>query len=234
MDGVFSAIFTYNQLKKQGIPERNITLNSVQYGWDADEENRVEHKVKTKKGQALVVVDFAALPKDLSTEEKTSEKKGHKPEVVSDHHANTKNDLVPGKKGKIGATEFASDSEHIAVSYARNIADWSTVEAVSRIDGAKYTNIIDTLTLPTNFKSKGRMERLAILVNTLLSKLIKKNKAALEHLIRTAQPSLVSVYTNLTHAFKLNDLQVEGLEEINKESPDWDKINEIRKRGENK
>jgi len=267
MDGLFSALFAYNQLKKQGIDPEKIKLHGTQYG----EKDEIKEYGKTKKGQALIVVDFAALPsyaeeyklakeefdelksktrktkyeedkivelekkvaelKLLSDKEsgpKTKERAWHKPDFVSDHHDNSKKDLISGRGGKIG-TKFPSDSEHIAVSYANNIVDSTTVEAVSRIDSANYTRLLDTMDMPTNFKEKGRMERLAIIVNSLIGRLFKKDENLINYVIRNANPSLVSVYTTISKAIKLSDLQSTGLEELSKEKPDWSKIDKIRK-----
>lgn len=245
MDGVFSALFAYNQLKKQGFTDKTIKLNSIQYG--ARDEESAENKInpeeyearekekedvkkkggdiykipkkefKPKKGEALVVVDFAALPDEVVAQ------------FVSDHHADPDKKLKQGKAGGIGRIEFASDAEHVAISYAGNIADSTTIKAVSQMDSAKFTNLFNTLNFPTEYKNKGRMERLAIIVNSLLSKLIKNSPEGVKHLIRTSTPSLVNVYNNLYKEFKLNDLQVQGLREIMAEKPDWNRVDMIRK-----
>jgi hypothetical protein len=245
-DGIFSAIFAYQQLKKQGFSDKQIKLDKVQYGgygedslegkvnpeeFEKRETEKEELKAKgvniynlpdlplrPKKGEALVVVDFAALPKNVVSD------------FISDHHVNRKGDLLKGKAGSIGRTEFDSDSEHVAISYAGNIADSTTIKAVSNIDSAKYKNLLDTLYLPTDFKNKGRMERLAIITNTLLSALIKKSPEGVNWVIRNSTPSLVNVYLKTGEAFKLNNIQVEGLKEIISPSPDWNKINELRKK----
>jgi hypothetical protein len=58
-DGFFSALVTYNQLQKQGIDKKNITINFIQYG---DEESEMLKKIETHGKQASVVLDFAAFP----------------------------------------------------------------------------------------------------------------------------------------------------------------------------
>jgi hypothetical protein len=151
-----------------------------------------------------------------------------KPDFVSDHHQNAKGNLTAGKSGKIGKTEFGSDTEHMAVAYAPNIADYSTIEAITRIDSAKYTRLEDTLELPKDFRNKGRMERLAILLNSMLPEILKRNQTLAVEILKKSSPSLVSVYNNTRIMGKYNDQQVEILEELNKVNPDWNKISSLR------
>src|SRR6056297_3626990 len=93
-DGVFSAIVTYRQLLKQGIPEKNIRIKGIQYGEMPDE---VEEKMGKSKGQMVALVDFARIPKGTT-----------EPDFWSDHHPSTENKSTGG--GRIGATEFKSDT----------------------------------------------------------------------------------------------------------------------------
>ncbi len=297
LDGFFSALLTYNQLVKQGIPKQNITFHGVQYG---DEETEMEAKLKNKKGQMISVVDFSSLPvlsiydtlnratsyklkpnifkrfvnklkeakfedeksveiaKSLTTnldterflkglrfvkkfdldkipENETEDNlkkitlvKTEEPDFVSDHHDNSADNLTKGKSGSIGKTEYKSDTEHISIAYAPNIMGHEDIKAVSVVDSAGYSNLMDTLTLPTNFKSKGRIERVATVLNTLIPDLLKRNETAIHNVIRSSQPSLVSVYNNVLKYSKLNNLQNEAFIELSKEKPDWNKIDNIR------
>jgi len=190
----------------------------IQYGDFGDE---LLNLFKVSKGQASVVVDFAALPEV-----------GGKPNFWSDHHHSKKEQLDLHKKlkagGAIGKTEFKSDTEHMATSHAQNIAGFDTIKAITGIDSAKYSDLVNTLDLPTEFKKKGRNERLAIIINSLLSELIKRNPKAINALLRRTEPSLVSLYTNLIKVRKLHDKQVEALAEFKKKEPDWNKIHKIR------
>lgn len=222
-DGFFSALFAVNQLQKQGIKKEDIFLDTVGYS-----DKRLKEKGSSSKGKAIVIVDFAAMPKDFDKGEKGDIDKYHKPDFVSDHHDNSKGDLVAGKAGKIG-TKFKSDAEHIAVSYANNIADWTTIKEISKIDSASYTRLLDTFELPKNFKESNRMERLAILTSVLLSKLFSTNEQAIFDLIKTASPSLVSVYNEARKKIKLTAKQYEGLDELKKPNPDYSKIENLQK-----
>jgi len=58
LDGLMSAIITKEQLKKQGIPERNIAFQGVQYG---DDEMEMMSKQNVSRGQMLAVVDFGKV-----------------------------------------------------------------------------------------------------------------------------------------------------------------------------
>ena len=127
MDGLFSALFAVNQLQKQGISKENIFLDTVQYG-----DKKLREKGSSSQGKAIVIVDFSQMPKDYDKGPKGTEDRYHQPDFVSDHHDNSAGNLTPGKKGKIGA-KFKSDSEHIAVSYANNIADSSTIKEISKV-----------------------------------------------------------------------------------------------------
>jgi len=149
-------------------------------------------------------------------------------DYTSDHHSNEKGDLVPGKSGKIGA-EYRSDAEHIFTVAAQNLMNWDDIEAVSKVDSATYSNLKDTIFMPSPLKSKDRKERLAILVSSLVNGLIKNNPRLAELLIKRCQPSLVSIYNNALKVAKLNDNELEILSELKKEDPDWNKIDELSK-----
>src|SRR6056297_2201238 len=129
-DGVFSAIVTYRQLLKQGIPEKNIRTEGIQYGDTTDE---VKEKLSKSKGQMVALVDFARLP-DGSGE----------PDFWSDHHISKEKKSVGG--GRIGATEFKSDSDHLATLHTSNMVDGKTLDVVNKIDSAGYTNLKEVLT----------------------------------------------------------------------------------------
>lgn len=149
------------------------------------------------------------------------------PDFISDHHYNDKGQLVSGKGGKIGAKQ-KSDTEHIAVSFAPNIADYSTIKEISKMDSATFTRTEDNIDLPKNFKQQGRMERLAIIINTLLSEVIKKNPTLAKEILKASSPSLVSVYNNILKMNKYNNTQVEIFDELSKKEPDWNKVDSLR------
>lgn len=151
------------------------------------------------------------------------------PDFGSDHHDNSKGDLTAGKAGKIGATEYKSDAEHISTVYAQNLADYSTIKYISMIDSAGYTDIENTIFMNKDFRNKGRMERLAAIINSLVPQLISKNPAAAKEVIRSSEPSMTSIYNNTLKAMKFHDTQLKMYEEMKKETPDWSLITSMSK-----
>jgi len=159
------------------------------------------------------------------------------PDFWSDHHVAREESLEFMGKGKekktagnIGKTEYKSDTEHIAKVNTVNMMDGKDIEAVTKIDSAQYDDLMQTLTLPKNFKEKGRLDRLAIILNSLLSQILKKNPTAIKEMLKdpNTKASVVSVYNQSMKYAKLNNKQVDALEELKKESPDWNKIDSIR------
>lgn len=213
MDGVFSAIIVFNQLIKQGISPKNIVTQWIQYG---DSDNEYIDKLKKSKGQMVALVDFARIPE------------GAKPDFWSDHHQSDNKKGAGG--GRIGATEFKSDTAHLALLHTNNMVDSATIEVINKIDSATYTSIDDVLTLRKDFKEKGRLERLGIICNALLvDSGILKDNSLLENFIKTTKPNLLSFYTNILEHNRLNDIQEEALKELKKANPDWDMIERSRR-----
>lgn len=147
-------------------------------------------------------------------------------DYTSDHHVNDKGNLVPSKAGKIGATEYRSDTEHIATVAAQNLMNWDDIEIISRIDSAGYKNLFDTVTLPS-FKTGDRKERLGIIVAALVNQIIKSNPRLAEQLIKKSSPSLISVYNNALKISKLNDNELQILSLLKDKKVDWKKVNEL-------
>lgn len=213
MDGIFSAIIAYNQLVKQGIPSKNITTYGIQYGDDRDKD-AIHKKFRRSKGQAVVLVDFSLLPKDVE-----------EPDFWSDHHIY--DGERPKSAGKVGATQYKSDASHLALIRTNNMVDGATLKAIDIIDSAGYTNLMDVINLPKNFKEKGRMERLAILCNSLIGE-IADNDTLLPNFIKNTKPSLVSFYNNLLKLVRLNNVQMEAIKELGKIKPNWEKVEKAR------
>lgn len=149
-------------------------------------------------------------------------------DYTSDHHENSKGDLVPGKAGAIGKTEYRSDTEHIATVSAQNLMNWEDVEIISRIDSAQYKDLQSVLMMPKDLINGDKKERLGILVAALVNQIIKSNERLAEHLVKISQPSLLNVYVNALKIAKMNDDELEILSELKKDAPDWDKINSLR------
>lgn len=213
LDGLMSAIITKEQLIKQGIPKNNITFSGVQYG---DPDAEMLKKQNVSKGQMLAVVDFGKVSPD-----------GKQPDFASDHHE-LEGDMVKGKSGSIGKTEFKSDFEHLATSHAQGLADSQTIKHMSMVDSASFTNIQDVIENTKKFKEKGRFERLANLTNTLVVQLLKSNKEGAYALIREAKPSMANVYNLALKHTKMNNNVKEVLENLASKNPDWDRIDSIR------
>lgn len=193
LDGVFSAILAYNQLKRQGIDGERIQLYPVQYNQQKPSFFNV------KPHQAAVVVDFGRFPQSQDggyrptqsfspyfqkpgkriTDPKEAET-FRKPDVVSDHHetpittdangrpSNSANGARAGASRdpkRLGDVEgmHRSDSERILTLHAQNLATSETINLVSKIDSAQYENLEDCVNLPLTSKT------LAIVVNAMLT-----------------------------------------------------------------
>lgn len=150
-----------------------------------------------------------------------------KVDYTSDHHENSKGDLVPGKSGAIGKTEYRSDTEHIATVSAQNLMNWEDVEIISRIDSAQYKDLQSVLMMPKDLKSGDKKERLGILVAALVNQIIKSNERLAEHLVKISQPSLLNVFINAQKVAKINDDELKILSELKNDSVDWDKVNSL-------
>lgn len=150
------------------------------------------------------------------------------PDFLSDHHYDDKGKLIKGKSGSI-KNVYKSDTEHIAVSFAPGIADFSTVQEVSKMDSASFSRLEDNFELPKNFKEKGRMERLAILTKTFVEDAIKSDPEIAKELIKISSPSLVSVYSNFIKLYKHNATKNKVYNELIKENPNWEMIDNLRR-----
>ena len=150
-------------------------------------------------------------------------------DYVSDHHDNSKGDLVAGKAGQIGRTQFKSDSEHIATVAAQGLMDNSDIKEISVVDSAGYKDVENTISMSEKLRGKGGKERLAVLVSALVTTLIKSNKALTNRLVKESSPSLLSIYTNAIRISKLNDNQLKIFSQLKKEEPDWELINKLKK-----
>ncbi len=176
-------------------------------------------QLKGKKGQMVVLVDFARVPEGAEKDI----------DFWSDHHEAPETAEVK-KAGKIGATEFKSDTEHLHTLYAQNLATSETVNAVSRVDSATYTDLNKVVKLSKNLKGKNRMERLAILCNALLSESgILKKPALVSSFIKKTQPSLFSFYNNILEYNRLSNIQDTAVRELVKDEPDWNKVRKARR-----
>lgn len=205
-------VFEYFSITEKDIKEKNLKELTASY-------RALKHfdfsKIKGKE------IDFKTLDKMFET-------KLNNPDFVSDHHDNAKGDLTPGKSGKIGATNFKSDAEHISTVYAQNLADYSSIKAITTIDSAAYEDLENTILLKKDFREKGRMERLVTITSTLVGQIIKHSPDIANHIILNSAPSVVSVYNNCLKYGKFNDTQLKMYEEMKKENPNWDSITSMK------
>lgn len=233
MDGFFSMMLVYNQLIKQGIPKDRIRLDFVQYGFNAPE---LAKKLEVKPGEMTAVVDFGAIPETYK--ENGEEKKFRAPDFWSDHHQLKSEADEFHKKakstGRLGRTDFGSDSEHIATVNAQGIADYNTIREITKVDSAKFSSIDNNIFYTNEFIGKDRNEKLAILTSALINELIKKNPEAAKEVIRKAKPTLISIYSTVKRYINLTRLQNEAIEELTKDNPDWNIIDKARKSMPNK
>jgi len=180
---------------------------------NALKQYQIGHLVKQKPGKKPEHDLFSMIMR----EQKPPKKGGTKRAVSTQKGA-----------GRIGKTDFPSESEHLATVHAQNLATGGDVAAISMIDSAAYKNLTDVIDIPKDFRSKGRMDRLANIVNVLMSSIIKKNPTAVNELIKNSSPSLASIYNNLLKVSSLHGIQMKALGELSKEDPNWDKIDELR------
>lgn len=150
-------------------------------------------------------------------------------DYVSDHHDNTKGNLTAGKKGRIERTQFKSDTEHIATVSAQGLMGWEDLSEISKVDSAGYEDIENTISMSKNLKGRGRKERLAVLLNSLLTSIIKSNEKLASKLVKESAPSLISVYNNAVRLAKLNDNQLKVYSELKKPNPNFEAIEELLK-----
>lgn len=148
-------------------------------------------------------------------------------DYVSDHHSNDKGDLVGGKSGTIGRTKFKSDTEHLATVAAQGFMAWNDIKEITKVDSAGYVDTENTFLMKKDFKGKGRKERLAIIINALLTSLLKSNKKLTADLMKNTAPSLISIYSNCLKYAKLNDIQLSIYSELKKAEPDYDKVEKL-------
>lgn len=249
LDGVFSAIAVYHQIinQKNGIKPENIFLSGIQYG---DNNEKVKKQLSASKGQMVALVDYARIEVDgrrpdfWSDHHQPSEEIKKIRELIKKEkdpkkkmQLGKKLQSLQGKSGKIGA-DYKSDTEHITSSYARNIIDGKTIKAISIVDSAQYSDIDQILELPFDFKKESfkkfnkysRMERLAIMTQAILADAgLYRNEKMLEYLIKTAKPSLLSVFNKAVELANLSDKQKKAINELGKENPDWELIHKTRK-----
>ena len=162
-------------------------------------------------------------------------KKGDKPESIkivdvdymSDHHDNSRDNLSPGKSGKIGAA-YPSDTEHIATVAAQNMINWDDLKEISKVDSARYDDVENTIKQSGNLKGAGRKERLAVLCNALVTSIISSNKRLASSMAKEVKPSLISIYNTALKYNKLNDNELKIFSELKKPEPDWNLINELK------
>ena len=128
----------------------------------------------------------------------------------------------------IGKTEFPSETEHLAKVHAQNLMTGEDIKAISMVDSAAYPDLSKLIDLPKGFKGKDRKERLVIIVNILLSGLLKANPNAVNALIKKSNVSLVSLYNNISKLAKLNTVQQNAIHELSKPSPDYAKVENAR------
>jgi len=233
LDGVFSAIVAYNQLLKQGIKSKDIKLDGIQY----NNNDKLGRLLNASGKTATVLVDFARL-EDTYKNEKGEVVKTRRPDFWSDHHekpegyvkGNVKGKNISKAGGRIGATEFKSDTDHLATLHTNNLIDSATLKAVNAVDSASYKSIEDTFTLRKDFKKKNRMERMAILINAMMSDTgLWNNSSLLQGFIKKVNPSLTSVYNQMFNYVSLSNVQKQGIKELASANPDWNLVEKIRK-----
>lgn len=132
------------------------------------------------------------------------------PDVVEDHHNNDAGSLSGGKRGEI-AVKSPSECSYAAKKYLPGVWDPKDLDAINMVDSAGYTpeELRNTIFLKKNFTGEGRKRGLAIIINSVIDQIIKKDKQAAKWLVKHTQPSLVSLYNNIKKAISFNKTQLE-------------------------
>jgi len=218
-DGLGSAKTILEQLKRQGIDQKNIRLLPVSDGTSKDKEEQLLQK---KPGQMLIVVDFDRF--------KNKELANKNIDFHTDHHETEQRFSRGG--GATAATEFPSDTEHIGTKYSSQ-REPDFERGISYVDSADYgddfeTNILQKI--DPKKKSGKRLRRLAMLTNTLVGQITRsrRNEEAAELLAKKSKMSIPSFYQTAQEMARLNNLQVKAIKELNKKNPDMKLVDEIR------
>jgi len=227
--GQMVALVDFARIPKEGVRQPDFWSD---HHVQDEEEKKVDKKVldqkkakpekKTTAGGKEIKIDPKTGKKYIDVDWNVVEKrKGHRTGKIKK--------ITRAKLSEaVGKTEYRSEAEHLAKVHAQNLMTGKDIKAISDIDSATYSKLSDLIDLPKKFHDKGRMERLAIITNLLLGKLLGSNPTAVNKLIMTANPSLVSVYNTASKLAKLNNKQAAAIKELSKANPNYDLIKKTK------
>jgi len=133
-----------------------------------------------------------------------------KPNTVEDHHDNSNGSLSGGETGEI-EIHSPSEASHLANKYIPGAWSKEDLEAVDMIDSAGYNQeqLRNAIFLEKHFSGKDKKKNLAQLITVLGTQIIKKNPELAAKIVRESGTSLVSVYTHIINALKIDKKEKE-------------------------
>ena len=191
---------------------------------DSSKPDYVEKILKSDPNQMVLVVDFDRFTK-FGDKVKTAMKAGAV-NFQSDHHES--DDPITKGGGKTGATEFKSDTEHLATKNVTKGVDAKAVLAFSDADSATFRESL-TKSLGLEKSDSKKLKLIGdLFINLSQFARGRKHRKAVALFIKNSGDSLLSMNT---YAKKLADainLQVKGQGALNKKVPNQKLADEVR------
>lgn len=201
---------------------------------DSDEgkTHSVLKRLDKSPNQFLIVVDFDRFKK--LGDEVVDKLKRVGVDFHSDHHTQADSSINVGKTGRTGATQYPSDTEHIAVKQGGNFnMDWGMIKQVSKWDSASFDEKIEKeLGIEKgNPKFNPARELVAIVSQIARS---KQHQGAIEKFIKDSGETIPSKLRYARNLKYYVNLQSEGNTLINKKpdkftDEDKKRVDQIRK-----
>lgn len=128
-----------------------------------------------------------------------------KPNSVNDHHSNSNGSLTGGEKGEI-EVHSPSEASYAANKYTPGMWSKEDLAAIDMVDSAGYTReqLRNTIFLEKHFAGKDKKKNLATIITVLGTQIIKKNPNLAAKIVKDSGTNLVSVYTNILNALKID------------------------------
>lgn len=128
-----------------------------------------------------------------------------KPNTVNDHHPNANGSLTGGENGEI-EVHSPSEASYAANKYTPGMWSKEDLAAVDMVDSAGYTReqLRNTIFLEKHFTGKDKKKNLATIITVLGTQIIKKNPDLAAKIVKDSGTNLVSVYTNILNALKID------------------------------
>jgi len=191
---------------------------------DRSKPYEVANNLKKDPNQMILVVDFDRFDK-FGDKVKSLLKNGAI-NFHSDHHQ-TEEPVTKGG-GKTGATDYRSDTEHLATKNLSKPVNPKTVLAFSNTDSATFLEKIEKelgLEKSTN-KEAGVLRELFTFLSQITRS--KQDRKAQDYFIKNSGDSIYSMYSYAKKLKRAIDLKDKGIEEFKKDSPDMKVVNKVR------